>query len=129
MAETDGYERAGEEIRLKARKSARERARVARWDLDAAVFLFAVLILVLILLFQDFGIEIVSPVAIFGLAMVWLMGWRRGRLLYQGFYDEELAKLTRELVTREKKVEKALEETIEETIEEKIRKALQERGQ
>jgi hypothetical protein len=125
LAETDRYEQTGEQIKLKARKRAKERARIARWDLDAAVFLFVVLILVLVLLFQDFGIEIVSPVAVFGLAMVWLMGWRRGRLLYQSFYDEELAGLTRELVEREKKVEK----TLDETIEEKIQKALRERWQ
>ncbi len=39
------------------------------------------------------GIEIVAPIAIFGLAMVWLTGWRRGKQLYRRFYDEELAEL------------------------------------
>jgi len=117
------YEPASEEIKLKATRRARERARIARWDLDVAVFLFVVLIIVIILLFQDFGIEIVAPVAIFGLVVVWLVGWRRGRQLYQSFYDEEIARLTRELVEKEKKVEK----TMEETIEEKVQKALRER--
>ena len=123
MAQTEEYEQAREEIKLKAARIAGERARIARWDLNVAVFLFAILIIVIIMLFQDFGIEIVAPIALFGLVMVWLMGWRRGRQLYQSFYDEELAKLTRELVEGKKKVEEA----IEETIEEKIQKALRER--
>jgi len=116
-------EQAGETIKLKAARRAGERARIARWDLDVAVFLFVVLMIVIILLFQDVGIEIVAPVAIFGLVAVWLVGWRRGRQLYQVYYDEELAKLTRELVEKEKRPEK----TIEETIEEKVQKALRER--
>ena len=126
MDQTEVPEQAGEEIKLKAARRAGERARIARWDLDVAIFLFVVLLLVIILLFQGFGIEIVSPVAIFGLVMVWLMGWRRGRQLYQNFYDEELARLTRELVEREMKGKK-VEKTIEETIEEKVQKALRER--
>ncbi len=123
MDQAEGSELAREEIKLKAARRAGERARIARWDLDVALFLFVVLIIVIILLFQDFGIEIVAPVAIFGLVVVWLVGWRRGRQLYQSFYDEEIARLTRELVEKEKKVEK----TMEETIEEKVQKALRER--
>jgi len=80
------------ETQQKAGQTARDRAKAARWDLNIAVFLFAVLIIVTILLFQGVGITIAAPVAIFGLAMVWLTGWRRGRQLYQRFYDEELAK-------------------------------------
>ncbi len=123
MDQAEGSELSREEIKLKAARRAGERARIARWDLDVAVFLFVVLIIVIILLFQDFGIEIVAPVAIFGLVAVWLVGWRRGRQLYQSFYDEEIARLTRELVEKEVKAEK----TIEETIEEKVQKALRER--
>ena len=90
---------------------------MARWDLDIAVFLFAVLIIVIILLFGGVEIEIVAPVAIAGLALVWLAGWRRGKQIYQRFYDEELAKLNQDLA-----------KTIEETIEERVQKALRERG-
>jgi c-di-AMP phosphodiesterase-like protein len=104
-----------------ATRRARDRAKDARWDLNIAIFLFAVLIIIIILLFQEIKIEIVAPVAIFGLAMVWLVGWRQGRQLYQRFYDEELATLEREL---QKTAEGA---TIEETVEEKVQKALRER--
>ena len=76
----------------KAAQRARDRAQAARWNLDIAIFLFAVLIIVIILLFQGIGTGIVTPVALFGLAMVWLGGWRRGWHLYRRFYDEELAR-------------------------------------
>jgi DNA-binding CsgD family transcriptional regulator len=75
-----------------ARRTA-EKARSARWDLDIAIFLFAVLIIVMILLFQGVGIGITAPVAVFGLAMIWLEGWRREKKLYKFFYEEELASL------------------------------------
>ena len=90
-------EQASEEIKKLAAKRAEQRARNARWDLNIAVFLFGVLIVVIILLFQQVSIEIVAPVAIFGLVMVWLLGWRRGRQLFRRFYDEELSKLGEEL--------------------------------
>ena len=115
-------EQAREEIKRLAARKAAQRSRVARWDLDVAVFLFAVLIIVIILLFQDVKVEIVSPIALFGLVMVWLVGWQRGRQLYKSFYQEELARLERTLVK-----DKTDEQKIAETIEEKVQKALRER--
>lgn len=130
QAEAEVSEQASQDIERWAAHRARERARIARWDLDVAVFLFVVLIIVIILLFQNVGIEVVAPVAIIGLAMVWLVGWRRGRQLYAGFYEEELAKLMRELNAmeeREKKKKKVEKKTLEETIEETVQRALRER--
>jgi len=80
------------EIKRKAIQRARDRANAAKWSLEIAIFLFAVLIIIIILSYQGVGVTIVVPVAIFGLAMVWLVGWRQGRQLYQRFYDEELAR-------------------------------------
>jgi hypothetical protein len=121
MEEAEVAEQVNPELEQKAAQRAGDRAGAARWNLDIAVFLFAVLIIVIILLFQEIKIEVVAPVALFGLAMVWLVGWRRGRQLYQGFYEEELAKLEREST-------KTTERTaVEETIEEKVQKALRER--
>jgi len=109
------------EIVQTAAQRASDRAKNARWDLNIAIFLFAILILVIILAtYTKMGIEVVAPIAIFGLAMVWLVGWRRGRQLYQRFYEEELSKLEYELKGTVKK-------TVEETIEEKVQKALRER--
>jgi len=109
------------EMERTASQRARDRAQNARWDLNIAIFLFAVLILVIILAtYTKMGIEVVASVAIFGLAMVWLVGWRRGKELYQRFYEEELSALEQEL-------KKTIKETVEETIEEKVQKALRER--
>ncbi len=109
------------EMERTAAQRARDRANAARWNLDVAVFLFAVLIIIIIMQFQGIGIEIVAPVAIFGLAMVWLVGWRRGKQLYQRFYQEEILKLQEELSS------KTVKQTIEETIEERVQKAFRER--
>ncbi len=113
-------EELSEKTRQLAAARAREKARIARWDLDIAVFLFATLITIVILLYQGIGIEIVAPIAIFALSMVWLVGWRRGRQLYPPFYNEELSKL-------EQEPKRAAGPTIEETIEERVQKALRER--
>jgi hypothetical protein len=129
LVEAGILEQAREQIKLRAARHATERARIARWDLDVAVFLFVVLIIVIILLFQDIGLEIVAPVALFGLIMVWVVGWRRGKRLYRNFYEEELIRLERELkLAKEKEQkEKMIEKTIGETIEETVQKALRER--
>jgi len=118
------FKRAKEEIRRQAARRASERARVARWDLDVAVFLFVVLIIVIILLFQNIGISIVAPVAIAGLIAVWIIGWRRGRRLYRIFYDEELARLEigrRETEEEERRKQRIIEETVEETVQRALR--------
>jgi len=125
MDEAEVTKEVSPEMEPTAAQRARDRAGAARWDLNTAIFLFAVLILVIILVtYTKMGIEVVAPIALFGLAMVWLVGWRRGRQLYQRFYDEELSKLEKEL---EKAVKGEVEKTVEETIEEKVQKALRER--
>ena len=120
--ETEVSGHLGPEAEQTAAQRAMVRARAARWDLDVAVFLFAILIIIIVLLFQDIGVEIVAPIAIFGLSMVWLVGWRRGRQLYARFYEEELSKIDHEIRTKKK-----AEGIVEETIEEQIQRALRER--
>ncbi len=120
MDEAEATQQVSPEMERAATQRAKDRANAARWNLDIAVFAFAVLIIVIILLFQGIGVEIVAPVALFGLAMVWLVGWRRGRQLYPRFYDEELSKLKQEL-------KKTVKEAVEETIEERVQRALRER--
>ena len=120
MDEAEVAKPVSQEMEQLAAQRAKDRAGAARWNLDIAVFAFAVLIIVIILLFQEIGLVIVAPVALFGLAMVWLVGWQRGRQLYPRFYDEELSKLKQEL-------KKTAKEAVEETIEERVQKALRER--
>ena len=98
-------------------RRARERARTARWDLNIAIFLFAVMIIVIILLFQGISIEVVSPIAIFGLGMVWLCGWRQGRQLYDYFLEEELSKLEYE---RAKGVEEVVAEAVQTALRQRL---------
>ena len=113
------------EITQAADQKARDRAMNARWDLNIAIFLFAVLLLVIILInYTKLGIETVGPIAAFSLGMVWLVGWRRGKELHQRFYQEELEKLGQESKTS---VKAAVKETLEETIEEQVQKALRNR--
>jgi len=76
-----------------AMQRARDKANVARWGLNIVIILFAILITIIILISQGIGIDVVAPLAILGLATVWLMGWRRGSQLYQRFYAEELLSL------------------------------------
>ncbi|MFC2003857.1 histidine kinase dimerization/phospho-acceptor domain-containing protein, partial [Chloroflexota bacterium] len=106
--EVEVTEQVSLEIERVAIQKARIRAKAAKWSLDVAAFLFAILALLVILLFMRIGTEILAPVAVFGLATGWLMGRRGERQLYQSFHSEELFKLTRELL--EEKVKKANEQ-------------------
>ena len=124
VSEAEITKQVSPELERAAAQKARDRANAARWNLDVAIFLFAVVIIIIILSFQGIGIEIVAPVAIFGLAMVWLVSWKQGRQLYQRFYDEEISKSEQEL---KKTVTETVEKTLEETIEERVQKALRER--
>ena len=80
-------------IELLAMQIATNKTNVAKWGLNIAVFLFAVLIIIVILISQGIGINIVAPFAILGLAGTWFTAMRRGRQLYQRFYAEELSNL------------------------------------
>ena len=113
------------EMERAAAQKARDRAMNARWDLNIAIFLFAVLILVIILVnYTGWGIETVAPIAAFSLAMVWLEGRRRGKQLYERFYREELATLEQEM---KRTLKAAVKETVEESIEAQVQKALKQR--
>jgi len=79
-------------------------------------------------LFKGIAVEVVAPVAILGLAIIWFMGWRRGRQLHQSFYRDELASLERKQENKQKSVETTLKVAIEETIEKRAQRALLEGG-
>ena len=103
-----------------ASQRAEYRSRSARWDLDVAVFFFAVLTSVLILLFEDVRVEFVASAGAVGLSLGWLMGWSKGKQLYGTFYAEEMAKL-------EEESRKAAEIPFEVILEEIVRKAILQR--
>ena len=113
MSEAEVIKQVSPEMERTAAQRAQDRVKAARWDLDVAVFFFAILATVIILSFQGIGIEITAPAALVGLAMGWLMGWKKGKQAYQRFYIEELSKLEAEL----EKTMSALEEIIEERVQ------------
>ena len=127
MAGEDGITEVSPKMEQAASQRATDRARNARWDLNIAVFLFAILILVIILAtYTRAGLEIVAPIAVVGLSLVWLQGWRRGKQLYTRFYEEEISRLEQE---QKKTLKATVKETVEETIEERVQKALRQRWQ
>jgi len=93
MDEAEDTKQPSPKIELLAMQMARSKANTAKWSFNIAVFLFGILIIIIILISQGIGTNIVATLAILALAAVWLMGWRRGRQLYQSFYAEELSSL------------------------------------
>jgi len=110
-------------IEREASTRASIRARSARWDLNIAVFLFILLILVIILLYQGVDIAIVAPTAALGLTFVWLAGWQRGKKLYDTFYEEELLNLKREFREKTPNYRKIVEKTVEEQVQKALRES------
>ena len=116
MDEAEVTKQVSPEMERTAAQRARDRAKAAMWDLDVAAYMFAVLIIIIILLYQDIRIEIVAPIAIIGLVMGWLTGRRKGEQAYRRFYADELTRLEQEL-----------KKPVKETVDEKVQKALRER--
>ena len=93
MGEAKIAEQFIEKTEFLAGRRAAERAQAAKWDIDVAAFYFAILSLVVILVYQSVRIEIVAASAVTGVIMGWLMGWIKGKQKYRRFYDEELLKV------------------------------------
>ena len=72
---------------------AREKARTGRWSLTSAIMAYAILAGVVLLRLEGVATEIVAVIAVLGLAIVWLMGWRREKQLYKRLYEQELRQL------------------------------------
>ena len=70
----------------RAIQRAKDRANQTRWDLDTAIFLFGILVIVFILTYHGTGIWITAPVATFGFIMVWLVGFKKARQSYKRNY-------------------------------------------
>ncbi|MFH1140302.1 MAG: hypothetical protein V1724_01225 [Chloroflexota bacterium] len=102
------------EVKRVAAQRARQRADAARWDLDVALCFFATLAVVIVLVSQAILTEIVGAVAVVGLALGWVMGWKKGKRAFRQFYDEELSKLAEQFNSAE-------------TIEVQVKKALHDR--
>ena len=65
----------------------KERTKSARWNVNTVIIAFTVLAVVIFLQFQGIAIEIVGPVAILGLSMIWLISWVQAKKIYKVFYE------------------------------------------
>jgi len=93
MDEAENTKQPSPELDLVAAQMEESEANVVEWGLNIVVFLFAILILIIILTSQGVGTNIVAPLAVLGLAAAWLLGRRRGRRLLQRSYPEQLSSL------------------------------------
>ena len=76
-----------------AMQMAKNKADIARWGFNLVIFLFAIVVVNIILTGQGAGIGVTAPLAVAGLAVTWLVGWRKGKRLFRQFYSEELLEL------------------------------------
>jgi len=93
LEETEATKLDFQEIERIATQYAKDRAKAGAWTADLAAFMFTVFVIIVILGFEGVRIEISALVAVFGLSMGWVAGWRQGRRLYKSNYYEELKRL------------------------------------
>ncbi|MFC1953885.1 hypothetical protein ACFLWR_07170, partial [Chloroflexota bacterium] len=90
------------EIEKIARKQANYKAKTRAWTTDLVAFLFTILLIIIILRFEGIRIEISALVAIFGLSMGWIAGWRQANKLLPVCYDEEFQEQVRKALGKNK---------------------------
>jgi len=74
-------------------KRANEKALSARWNVNIVIFANAVFVAVVLMGIEGVAIEILAPVAVVGLSMIWLVSWLRWKRLYHQFYEQELSQI------------------------------------
>ncbi|MFC1979318.1 hypothetical protein ACFLVS_00325 [Chloroflexota bacterium] len=81
------------DIEQRANERAKNKAKSERWSLNVAILADAILAAIVLLRFEGVAIEVVAPIAIFGLAAVWLIGLEREKRLQKNLYYQELQQL------------------------------------
>ncbi|MFC2005601.1 hypothetical protein ACFLVG_01400 [Chloroflexota bacterium] len=120
MAKAGNTKQDIKEIERVAVQQAKYRAQVARWSIEIAIFLVAVLIAIIIMVAREVNTVVVALAAVISLLIVWVTAWWQGNRLYKRFYYEELRRLRLEY-------KGIVELTIEEEVAEKVREALKRR--
>lgn len=82
-----------ERLEKVAIEKAKQQALAVRWNMSTVLLGFAILAAVIVLRSESVATEIVAPMAIIGLAIIWLTGYIRGRKLFQRLYDQEIQDL------------------------------------
>jgi DNA-binding CsgD family transcriptional regulator len=90
------------DIRLRwlLHQRARDRVTSLRWNVKTLMFVYAILIIVIILTILGLNSLIVASVALLGLVMIWLFSWLKLRNLEKKFYQQEIHDYT-ELLSSE----------------------------
>jgi len=80
------------EIIEQCEKTARDKAKTQKWDMNIVVFMFAILLITVILLYEGIDPTYLAPIAFFGLLMCWWVSWRQEKSLFKRFYRQEMKK-------------------------------------
>jgi 4-hydroxybenzoate polyprenyltransferase len=73
-------------------EKARLKARSQKWDMNLVVFMFAILLITVILLYEGVDPIYLAPVAFFGLVMCWVVSRQQEKKLYKRYYRQEMGK-------------------------------------
>jgi ATP/maltotriose-dependent transcriptional regulator MalT len=79
---------------------ARERAKSHRWNVNALVLSYLILITVVVLTLNEVSSLIVGLVAVFGMAILWFFSWLQSKKIERQFYQQEMREYL-ELLSRE----------------------------
>jgi len=69
---------------------ANEKARSQKWDMNMVVFMFAIMLVTVLLLYEGVDPMYMAPIALFGLVMCWFVSWREGKKLYRRYFKQEM---------------------------------------
>ena len=69
---------------------ARRAAKNQKWDMNLVVFMFAILLLTVILLYEGIDPIYLAPIGFFGLTMCWYVSWRQEKKLFRRYYRMEM---------------------------------------
>jgi len=68
-------------------KMAKEQTAHSRWDISSAAIAYSLLFITIVLVYFSVAREIIALIAVFGLCLVWLKAWVKGRKLHRESYD------------------------------------------
>ncbi len=93
MDKAEATKQVSPRIERLAMHRASDKANIAKWSLNVAIFSYAILGTIIILVSLGIRFNIVATLATLGLVVIWLRGWKQGNHLGQRFYAEELLSL------------------------------------
>lgn len=80
-------------VKQRVAKRANDKALSLRWNVNIVIFANAVFVAVVLMGLEGVAIEILAPVAVVGLSLIWILSRFRWKRLYNEFYRQELMEL------------------------------------